>query len=295
MAESEDAVDRSAWTLSVGSRAELRIEQFGDRADPVILLISGAGAPAAFWPDFFCEALALEGYRVVRFDHRDTGFSTHFDDPYDISTLTGDVESIIDALDANEVHVVGHSMGGYIVSLLASERSRPEVMSATVIAAGPTSDTSRYGEFAMSTPTQETWAALIGNEPTGELQNDLPGWLKSWRILNGLRAFEQDLAEAYTRALYQGDPRNAQVATNHIHAMTTVPNNLPEALGNIDIPFLVVHGSEDVLVPLDNGRALARLVPGSVLHIIQGAGHMYFTHETWSELAAIISDLATET
>ena len=55
---------------------ELFYEDLGDPADPPVLLIMGVGAQLPMWPDGFCAQLLKHGYRVIRFDHRDTGLST---------------------------------------------------------------------------------------------------------------------------------------------------------------------------------------------------------------------------
>lgn len=267
------------------SGIELSIERFGHDGPATIVLISGAGAPAAFWPDFFCERLVTGGFDIIRFDHRDTGASTHLDAPYPIDELVSDVNEVISLAGESDIHLVGHSMGGYLVALVLSEAPSPNIRSGTAMAAGPTIVPDHYGEFGMSQPTEETWEKLMKNEPTGDLEKDWPGWLESWRFLNGGRHFEEELARGYTEALYSGDPRNAQVATNHIHAMSTVPANLPERLGSILTPTLVLHGTDDPLVPLDNGKALAQLIPGAKLSPLPEAGHMYYSKETWDEIA----------
>lgn len=276
------------WTVETADNISLDAERFGSPGQPAVLLISGAGAPGAFWPDRFCASIARSGFQVVRFDHRDTGASTHLDEVYPIIALIDDVNAMIDALGADETHLVGHSMGGYIVAMILSDAPRSSIKSGVAISAGPASDADRYVELGMSTVTEDAWAALLDNEPSGHFENDLQGWLSSWRFLNGDRDFDPDLAEAYTRELYTGDPRNAQVAVNHIHAMTTVPSDLPERLATIDAPFLVIHGSRDVLVPPDNGLALSRLTSGAVYYELKGAGHMFFLSDTWDEIGAVL-------
>lgn len=57
----------------------LNTENFGGPNNPAVILISGAGAPARFWTDAFCNKLANVGYFVIRFDHRDQGLSSSVD------------------------------------------------------------------------------------------------------------------------------------------------------------------------------------------------------------------------
>ncbi len=285
-----DAVAEESWMLETAPGVALRVERFGAPGDPVVILISGAGAPAAFWPTAVCRDLASDGLQIVRFDHRDTGASTHLDHPYPIETLLCDVWRVVAEIGAVETHLVGHSMGGYLVAMALADDRRSQIASGIAISAGPASDPERYAELGMTRASEATWSRLMENTPGGAFEADLQGWLAIWRFLNASRPFSAGLATAYTRALYTGDPRNAQVAVNHVHAMTTLPRDLPERLAGIQAPLLVVHGGEDPLAPPDNGAALNRLTPGSRLHMLDRAGHMFFSEQTWAELAALITE-----
>ncbi len=269
--------------VTVRSSIQLDYDIFGDKLAPLVVLISGAGAPGAFWPDLFCRDLADSGLHVVRYSHRDTGLSTHFAEQYDIDELLLDLRALIGALGDSPVHLVGHSMGGYLAQM-ASCRFPEIVASVTSISAGSAVAPGVCAELGMSTVSEVTWRVLMKNQPSGDFCQDLPGWLASWQYLNGKRAFDEDLATAYTRSLYVGDPRNTQVATNHVHAMSTVPNELVDRLRTVRCPFLVIHGTEDLLVPVDNGEATARLVSASKFARLERAGHMFFSWDTWTEI-----------
>ena len=274
-------------SVTVRGSVELSFERFGAERDPLVLLISGAGAPAQFWPRACCAALAARALAVVRYSHRDTGLSTHFDRPYRIDELLLDMAALLSVLDQPRVHLVGHSMGGYLAQL-AMCRFPGRFASVTSISSGPTVSAEAAAELGMTTASAETWAALSENRPSGDFERDWPGWLESWRLLNGPRPVEEDLAKDYTRALYAGDPRNAQVAANHIFAVATLPATLVRDLRRARCPFLVVHGSDDPLVPFDNGEASARLVPSSRLHRLDRAGHMFFNADTWRGIAEVL-------
>jgi len=70
--------------MTVRKSVQLDFDAFGDKRSPLLLLVPGAGAPAEFWPENFCRALASSGRLVIRYSHRDTGYSTHYDDEYSI-------------------------------------------------------------------------------------------------------------------------------------------------------------------------------------------------------------------
>jgi len=270
-------------TRTVRGSVRLAVQTFGDASGPPLILISGAGSPAEFWPDGFCRGLADSGMFAVRFSHRDTGFSDHFDDPYGIDDLLLDLVDLVRSFGRARVHLVGHSMGGYLAQLAACGFPE-EIASVTSISAGSAVTPEICAALGMSLPSDETWEILMRNQPTGDFAADLPGWLATWRFLNGTRPFDEERAICYTRALYASDPRNARVATNHVHAMSTVPDSLAEDLRHMRQGLLVIHGTGDPLVPLDNGEATTRLAPNSRMIRLAGAGHMFFNRDTWDEI-----------
>jgi len=266
-------------------------EGLGVPGRPCALLICGAGAHAAFWPDEFCRLLADGGLFVIRYDHRDIGHSTHTRADYDLFTLLADSLAILDAHRVHAAHLVGHSMGGYLVAL-ASVQQAHRVLSTTMISAGPTVTPAVAVELGLSSVRPEVWEALLENRPTGDFEADLPGWMRSWRLLHGRLPLDEEMAARYTRELYIRDARDASVAERHIAAMRTVPVSLANDLTRTTIPGLVIHGTEDPLVPVDHGMAVASLIPGCRFRLIAGAGHMFFHPDLWAQLAAHILDHA---
>lgn len=120
----------------------LAYDSFGDEAAETILLIAGLGTQMIRWTDPFCRELETRGYRVVRFDNRDTGRSTHFTKygamdfstlasslaegrrpelAYTLDDMASDALGLLDALSIRQAHIVGRSMGGMIAQIMASE------------------------------------------------------------------------------------------------------------------------------------------------------------------------------
>ncbi len=272
--------------VKLRSGVTLEIEISGTAGAPLMVLVPGAGAPLDFWHPSYVDALIESGFRVLRFNHRDTGLSDHFDEAYSIDVLISEMWELIDRFEAGTVHLTGHSMGSYmgVISMLDK---RHRLSSVTAISAGPTTDQSRYSELRMIPPDPSTWGVLIENTPSGNLSADLTGWMKSWRFLNSDVEFDQEHALAYTKALYRGDPRNAQVAVNHVHAMTTLRADLSDRLAGTKTPLFVLHGEKDPLVPLSHGQALQRIVPEAQISVLNSAGHMFFNGHVWKNIVAV--------
>jgi pimeloyl-ACP methyl ester carboxylesterase len=100
---------------------ELCYETFGDSRQPALLLIMGLGFQLVHWSDEFCRQLAERGFRVVRFDNRDAGRSTHLPGTdYTLDDMAADAIGLLDALGVRSAHVVGASMGGMIAQVMAA-------------------------------------------------------------------------------------------------------------------------------------------------------------------------------
>ena len=101
---------------------EIYYETFGSEGDPVLLLVNGLGSQSIWYADPWCEKFAAHGYRVVRFDNRDTGLSSKLPGTtYTLTDMAADAIAVLDAVGAERAHVMGLSMGGMIVQRLAIE------------------------------------------------------------------------------------------------------------------------------------------------------------------------------
>ena len=126
-------------TVQVEDGAEICAEAIGDRDDPAILLIGGAGWSMDWWEDGLCLRLANRGRLVVRYDHRDTGRSTSYPTGapgYTGANLTTDAIAVLDEFGIERAHVVGLSMGGGIAQELAL-RHRHRLATLTLMSTTP--------------------------------------------------------------------------------------------------------------------------------------------------------------
>ncbi len=149
-------------------------QQFGEDDDPPLLMIMGLGAQMILWPDELCEMIAAEGFRVIRFDNRDSGRSTILADAptgtvpralageiepgsYVLSDMAGDAAGLLDALGIEAAHIVGSSLGGMIAQTLAIEHPERVLSLASIM--------STTGERSVGHPTQAGIEALTTAPP----------------------------------------------------------------------------------------------------------------------------------
>jgi pimeloyl-ACP methyl ester carboxylesterase len=136
--QSDVASGAEGVRFAVADDVALAYETFGETARPPLVLIMGLATQMLGWPDAFCTALADAGHHVIRFDNRDIGLSTHFDDAptvdlaqlltgdassaaYTLSDMARDTVGLLDALRIDSAHVIGASMGGAIAQTIAIE------------------------------------------------------------------------------------------------------------------------------------------------------------------------------
>jgi len=278
---------------------ELEYQTFGDPGDQPLVLIAGLATQMISWLEPFCEMLASRGFFVIRFDNRDVGLSTWMESAgppdlsaalrgeghpaYQLDDMADDVAGLLDSLGIPAAHLVGASMGGFIAQLVAI--NHPErVLSLTSIMSGP------GGSDAVD-PTPEGAAVLMTAPPaTREERIEL-----AMTIHRTLAGAGDQLDDAVERA-------RAERAVDRAYYPLGVGRQLVAILGAgsrlerlklVRVPTLVVHGTDDVLVPIENGRRVAAAVPGARFLEVQGMGHD-IPERVWSELAGAIEKLTQQ-
>ncbi|MCP9630119.1 alpha/beta fold hydrolase [Rhodopseudomonas palustris] len=273
--------------LAKANGIELAWDAFGDETDEVILLIAGLGTQMIRWTMPFCEDLAARGYRVIRFDNRDAGCSTHLeaaappdfgalaaalmagrrpDVPYTLDDMAMDAIGLLDALGIARAHMVGRSMGGMIAQILASEHAH-RVVSLTSIM-------SSTGNPALPQAAPDVMALML--RPTPGPTIDSEGFLAARlafarRIAGTAAGFD----EAEHRAvLLEETARGYDPAgTSRQIAAMAVAGDRRARLKTITAPTLVIHGTDDPLIPEACGRDTALSIPDAIYVPIDGMGH----------------------
>ncbi|TMC51869.1 MAG: alpha/beta hydrolase [Chloroflexi bacterium] len=262
---------------------ELEYETFGAPANPRLLLIAGLGSQMISWNDDFCELLAGRGFHVIRFDNRDAGLSTWMDATYTLDDMAADAAGLLAGLRIPAAHVVGVSMGGFIAQLLAL--NHPElILTLTSIMSGPN------GEDEIP-PTPEAQEVLLVKAPkTREERIELGLWVRR-RLIGSADPFDEEFERARSTAAVDRAYHPAGFM-RQLGAIVAAPSRI-ERLRSLRVPALVIHGKDDTLVPIDNGRIVAAAIPGARLIEIEGMGHD-LPRRVWGQVADAIAELARE-
>ncbi len=265
---------------------ELYYEETGDPSGPAILLIMGLGTQHIAWPEPFVMALTAAGYRVIRYDNRDIGESTHlhgasaispitatiaaklglrFPLAYSIADMASDAIGLLDALVIDRAHMLGVSMGGMIAQRVALAwphrvRSLISIMSSSGASRlpGPAPEIRKKLMARPPAKPNREWAIKSGAEALALIGHPDP--------TRASDAYQQQAAAAYDRGYNPMGMRRQMLAI-------IADRTRAVALPRITAPTLVIHGAEDRLVPMACSEDIARRIPDARLVIISGMAH----------------------
>jgi pimeloyl-ACP methyl ester carboxylesterase len=269
-------------SAQVGSHS-IEYVSTGDERAPALVLIMGTAAPLTMWDDEFCEGLAARGFRIIRFDYRDTGRSSSTPGPmpssipemmaafsegrlqpsYRLEDLAADVIGLLDALGIGSAHLLGLSQGGGVAQLVAVHAPQ-RVKALTLIACSTASPD-------VPQPQPETMSVLLSPLPT-----DLRSFV-DWNLLmytrTGAKTPPPDLDWIRRRAertWKQG--WTAAGFLRHLLAVISATNRKP-LLASVTAPVSIVHGDADPVFAVEAARELARAIPDARLTLVSGMGH----------------------
>ncbi len=276
---------------------EIWTEDFGHPAHVPILLVMGATGQAIQWEDEFCQALVAGRRRVLRFDIRDTGKSTCVDfdaHPYTLRDLANDAVGILDVYRIASAHIVGISMGGMIAQTMAIEHAA-RVRSITSISSTPLAATGLAANDAqglLDLPAAERDFSERVVQALREMPVDRQQRI-CWRVnffamlAGSLAAFDREGFRALA-ALEVDRARNYSAMANHVRAIeASEPKDRRPLLRKLDVPALIVHGTEDAIFHLDHAKATAQALRDCELLAIEKMGHE-LPRAAWPAVVAAI-------
>ena len=271
--------------VATNGPVELYYETFGRSNDDALLLVNGLGSQCINFDVDLCQRFVDEGFFVIRFDNRDVGLSTKFEDftphlsdvraavrdgrrpevPYGLSDMANDAVAVLDALNIRAAHVVGVSMGGMIVQQLAIDH-RERLSSMTSIM----STTGRPG----LPPGDADTLAVLTRPPKSSSREDLidNGILVRHALASpGFPQSEADIRAFVERVVDRAPYDPAGIARQLAAIIAAPPRN--ELLKAVRRPALVLHGDSDRLLPVAAAKDTAESIPGAELIIVPGMGH----------------------
>lgn len=272
-------------SMAKAKDTEIWYEAFGEKDRPSILLIMGGLCQGILWPTEFCEQLANEGFYVIRYDHRDAGYSKCVDynkDPYDLLDMAKDAIGLLDYLNIEKTHLCGLSMGGPIAELMSvyfPERVYTMTLIATSCDFRPSSlayEGLYPTDITLSRPTKIylDWMHSFIQTPPQTIEEALEARVVAWQILNGPVAPFEEKRYREIHQEFLDRLKHPESLLNHLPAIKSSFTLIQTVPYQVQVPTLIFHGSEDPIFPPDHGEALAKAIKGSKYVFVQGMGHV---------------------
>jgi pimeloyl-ACP methyl ester carboxylesterase len=248
--------------LTIGGRQLFHQRQ--GSGEPLLLIMGMSGTHLS-WGEPFVADLARD-YDVVAYDHRGIGRSDPEAEAFSIVDLAEDAVGVLDALGWDDAHVLGISMGGMVAQELAlrhPERIRTLTLGCTYCG----------GEGSAVAPQ-----ATLEKLSAGMMSGDRELAIRTGFEVNVSERFtQQDGAYETFRAMAKSLPAPIPVIMLQMQAIAQ--HDTSARLPSIALPTLVIHGDEDLMLPVQNGRMIAGLIPGARLEVLEGVGHMFWWEE----------------
>jgi pimeloyl-ACP methyl ester carboxylesterase len=274
----------------------IEYETFGEPSARPLLLIGGLADQLIHWDDDLCRDLSQRGHYVIRFDNRDSGLSTKFDQawaadlgtltsgkksspPYTLDDMADDAVGLLDAVGIRKAHICGASMGGMIAQTVAIRYSSRILSLISIYAT--------TGNKDLPPPRPEMMELLLAPAPP-EREAYIEHMVALFKAMAG-RGFPFD--EAWTRMITTRtyDRSFCPEGTGRQLLAIMAQGNRKKALASVTVPTLVIHGTDDPVVPVEAGRDTAEAIPGAQLMLIEGMGHDLPHGGAWPRIVEAIA------
>jgi pimeloyl-ACP methyl ester carboxylesterase len=259
----------------------IEYEAMGDTNSRPLLLIGGLADQLIHWDDNICADLVRRGHYVIRFDNRDAGLSTKCDDEkhYTLEDMAGDAVGLLDVLMIERAHVCGISMGGMIAQTIAI-RHPSRLLSLISIS-------STAGSRNLPPPDPGVMELLLAPAPR-ERNAYIEYMLVLLEAMAGKGfAFDKEwtktiVGKAYDRSF------SPEGTSRQLRAVMSQPDRR-KALASVRVPTLVIHGTDDPLVPMEAGKEIAGAIQGAELMVVEGMGHDLPHGGAWPRIVEAIT------
>ena len=248
--------------MPLASVGEIELDYERRGSGPPLLLIMGLGGTALHWRERFLQGLQGD-FEVITYDHRGVGASSRLDGPVSTVQMAQDAEGLLAALEIESAHVLGISMGSMIAQelVLASPQVVRTLTLGCTYCGGP-------GSSLMS---EELARELLD----ARLSRDRERVLRATWEANVSPTMADD-PEAYAEYREVGFRRAVAVPVIIAQTKAVEDHDTSARLGEIVAPTLLIHGTVDRILPVQNGQLVASRIPGSRLEIFEDVGHLFF-------------------
>jgi proline iminopeptidase len=243
-----------------------------------VLLIMGNGQDALSWPPDFISNFTDAGYEVVRFDHRGTGLSEYGEkwkkkDPYTLNDMAGDALAVLDTLKIRKAHLVGASMGGIIAQVIALDHPERTLTLTSIMSSGDVTDPDLPPMSDEVLP--KMISAVLSHGFLGSKKGQIKRQIVQKKILMGKATGDIDVETLAETALYNLEKREGYdlTAARHHFAAIQESESRIDALTELKVPTLVIHGIQDPVIPIEHGKKLARTISDSDSLWVENMGH----------------------
>jgi pimeloyl-ACP methyl ester carboxylesterase len=254
-------------------------QTLGNPSDPPLLLVMGLGMHLIHWDLELCRRLAGRGFHVIRYDNRDSGRSTMIDapvpnlvramaglpidSPYLLSDMADDAFGLLDHLGIERAHVLGASMGGMIGQEMAIRRPERVLSLASLM--------STTGERRHGRPKLRLWSLFVHRAPKRQ-DAYVEYFLRVLRMI-GSPGYPVDEARVRELAAATHERGHHPAGTGRQLAAIMASGDRTDRLRRLTVPTVVIHGTDDPLVPFRGGVATARAIPDADFIAVPGMGH----------------------
>jgi len=229
---------------------------------PPLVLIEGLGYAMWMWT-MQLEDLS-RSFTLIVFDNRGVGKSDKPSYPYTMDIFAEDLRAVLDTSGVEKAHVLGVSMGGMIAQYFALKY--PSRIKSLILVA------THHGGKDIVPPPMETIQAMFGPSPPDvKSERDLYRYKMRYAFSAKWYSENRETLERLIE-LRLAEPQPSEAYLNQASAVLSF--NLSEEVSRIRAPTLIIHGDEDLVVPVGNAYKLHEKIPGSTLIIFRGAGHL---------------------
>lgn len=272
---------QSGYALSGGVKIWYEYMPPASAIKGTVMLFASMGGDGMAWPLAFIQPFLRAGYAVIRYDNRGTGMSDWIEGwdskhPYSLVEMAGDAAAVLSNLEIEHAHLVGLSLGGMIAQELAIHYPR-QCASLTLImtsAYAPDPDIPGLTTRAVLRQTMRGLPLLRYRIVGGE-RNLIRERLA--KMTQALDPNDWDVREAATLVLYDLRKRrgiNLRGLVQHQAAVSVTPPRY-DALRQLNVATLIIHGDDDEIIPIEHGKKLANVIPGARTIWLEGVGHIF--------------------